>query len=270
MKGRAYTTVALLLIIFGILVNFVPVGMYYFGTYSHVPYKGAIVNGSTLEYLVMVSNPFYNLTNDRRNNIHYDLGLDVNITYLGNGKYSINYTTYKLAYKMEKGSKVKVDPNLMPKFPFYASGGVYRASTGHKVINASDDLIKHLISPSPPPGCWLNDTFNTMPNKFYGMPRTFMCVGNDTRGMYVAFGDGHFVPVNIHPTNATFLGTIVPEEYINPTLKPVVTIFLGWGNTVPKQDWNGWLKHGFSISFPLNVSLVIIGILMLIVASRRA
>ncbi|ASJ03027.1 hypothetical protein A3L09_07035 [Thermococcus profundus] len=260
MRGRAYKTVALLLIIFGILVNFVPAASYYFGTYSHVPHKGVITNGSSLDYYMLIG-PFP----DNKSGQLFNLGLVINPTYRGNDEYEVGYDVYNLS-----GRKGGLNPNLLPKFPFYASGGVHEVGEYHKAVQANDDLIEHLISPKPLPGCWLNDTFNTFPSKFYGMPRAFMCVGNDTRGMYVIFGDGHFVPINIHPTNATFLRTIVPEEYINPESKPVVAIFLGWGNTVPKQDWNGWLKYGFGISFPLNVGFVIIGILMLIVASRRA
>ncbi len=41
MKKDSIKKLAILLIVFGILVNFIPVASYYLGTYVHVTSKGA-------------------------------------------------------------------------------------------------------------------------------------------------------------------------------------------------------------------------------------
>ncbi len=258
MRVSSYRKIAVLMIFFGLLINFVPVTSYYLGSYVHITYKGPIRNGSTLEYLFFMGS-FHDNTTNRT----FNIGVIANITYLGENKYRLDYEGYKLT-----GQKGGAYPKLLPKFPFRASGKITKVYEGHKVVNASSKLIRFLMPQKPLPGCLANTTFHTFPNKFYGYPKVFGCPAPSIQGMYT-FYKNRPVAINLDPLNASsVIKPIVPGSYTGPV--SVVSVFLGWGNTVPPQDWRGWVRYGLGLYFPLNVGFVIIGILMLIVASRRA
>ncbi|MDV3104824.1 hypothetical protein [Thermococcus waiotapuensis] len=246
----------MLMIIFGILINFVPVTSYYLGSYIHIPYKDSIRNGSTLEYLFFMG-PFHENTT----NSTFNIGVITNITYIGEDKYQLDYEGYKLT-----GKKTGAYPKLLPEFPFRASGGIVKAYEGHKVVNASNELIQFLMPQKPLPGCLANASIHTFPNKFYGYPEVFMCPSPSIQGMYT-FYKNRPVALNLNPLNASsIIEPIMPGSYTGSV--SIVSVFLGWGNTVPPQDWTGWVRYGVGLYFPLNVGFIIIGILMLIVASR--
>jgi hypothetical protein len=266
MKGSFYRVIASVLIIFGVAVNFLPAASYYFGTYVHVPHRGSIVVGSTLDFYTFVGTFYNNKTGQS-----FDVGLALNITYLGDERYGVNYTVYKL---LPSGEGDGLNPKLLPRFPFWAAGGVFRMGSGHGAVNSKSTLIRVLMPVKPLPEWHVNGTVHTFPNKFYGFPKVIIVRDNSTPGMYALYGGGRPVAINIMPNSTSFLSTLFARSGMglqdDSTVSPTVAVFLGGGNTVPTQDWAGWLKYGFGISFPLNVGFIIIGILMLIVASRRA
>ncbi|AJC72816.1 hypothetical protein X802_09205 [Thermococcus guaymasensis DSM 11113] len=259
MKKDVYQMVAIAMISFGLLVNFVPAASYYLNTYIHVPYKGNIIKNSTFSYYAFVGS-----FRDNKSMEDYDLGMIINITYLGNSRYQVKYALYKL---LPDGGKDGINLDILPKFPFYATGGVVSISKGQRTLTSEDRLIKLLFPSNPPYGCLLNNTTHTYPNRFYGFPKVIICTSNPNHSIYAIYGNSRLVAINIMPKNMSLLTSIVTLP--KTTSSPVIAIYLGKGNTVPPQDWEGWVRYGFGISFPLNVGFVILGILLLIVASRR-
>ncbi len=260
MKKDSIKKLAILLIVFGILVNFIPVASYYLGTYVHVTSRGALRKGSTFEFCSGVGT-FY----DKKTKEPFALGFVLNLTYDGPKDYVVTYNVYKL-----KGSRWKVNPNTRPDSRFYGSDGVEFIEHGKKILSSNDGLVHLVFSGLVSSSCNLS-TFHTFPNRFYGFPRVFECNHNGTVGMYTRFQDGKVLLLQTYTSNMTLINSLLSltNVSVNETGGEVMGLFLSGGNTIPPQDWAGWLKYGFGVSFPLNVGFVIIGMLMLIVASRR-
>ncbi|WP_297436563.1 hypothetical protein [Thermococcus sp.] len=184
---------------------------------------------------------------------------------MGGDRYKIKYTIYKLL-----GEKGGLNPELLPKFPFYSTGGISKVVDGQKTFTSQDDLIKLLLPSKPSNGCFLNNT-HTFPNKFYGFPRVLYCGHNSTIGEYTRFQNGGILLLQVLTSNITSIRPLLSltNAPVNETDGVMMGLFLGGGNTVPPQDWAGWLRYGFGTSFPLNVGFVILGMLLLIIASRR-
>ena len=259
MKKDNIKKLAVLIVAFGILVNFIPVASYYLGTYIHVPFRGVLKEGSTFEYSSAIG------TFHDKGGEPFALGLVLNLTYEGQKGYAVTYNIYKL-----RGGQWKVDPNARPDTRFYASGGVNLIVHGEKNVSPNDRLVD-IVLPNSVPGLCNRTTFHTFPNHFYGFPRVFECNHNETVGMYTKLHDGRRLLLQVYTSDTSEINSLLSlaGTHVNGTEELVMGLFLSGGNTVPPQDWTGWIKYGFGASFPLNVGFVVIGMLMLIMASRR-
>ncbi len=168
MRGRLYRIIAVSLIAFGVLVNFLPVTSYYFGTYVHIPYKGNIRNGSTLDYYISVG-PFGNNTTP---NV-VQLGVAVNLTYLGNDRYQANYDVYK--WIIPPGGVGGLNVKRLPKLPFFGPNGVLKIESGHKIVTSNDTLVRTLLPERLPANC-PHTPVHTFVSRFYGFPKVFICL----------------------------------------------------------------------------------------------
>ncbi len=257
-------TLGLILMVLAVIMLFLPVSAYYIEHYRNSEFKGVLTPGSQLRYYGVVGQ----FPDDSGKTV--SIGLAVNVTYIQRGEYNISYSVYKL---FGNGG---VNIERLPKLPFYAESikkvkdgwylsgekgvvtSIVRHSIGRKVI-----FRRGHVSPSPA----------------YGYPIVYFTIyGNE----YVQY-NGTYVAVSVsvpHPCTAfNSIYNITPLCEKLSTLYGVNTsavekdlvaqMYLGGGNSVPNQDWRGWIKYGVGYSFPVNVSLVLIGIIVMIIESRE-
>jgi len=262
-KGWVIGVIALLL--FGILLNIIPMGTYYFSEpYQHAKYKGVLEDGSLINYYAFFGR-FVN------NNTSASLGMKITVEIIGDGQYNVSYTAYKLI------GNEGMDMRRLPQNPFYADH-MEEIGNGWVKVNSTDPFIS-VIFPKGNKVNILNHTipingtgFHTFINKINGYPLVYSDLYE--YGYYIKFGNRYVtydldIGLNSSQIHKLLEGIYPNIKQWNGDSEIMAAIYWGDGNTVPPQDWTGWFVYGFSGAFPINVSLIIAAIIIAIVYVRR-
>ncbi len=254
----------LILMVLAVIMLLLPVSTYYMGHYRASKFKGVLGPGSQLRYYGVVGQ----FPSDSGKSM--SLGFEVNVTYLQGGEYNVSYSVYKLF----GNGGVNVD--RLPELPLYADS-IKKVKDGW-YLSRGEGLIASLITDNIDRKI-LFGKGHVSPSPVYGYPFVYFTVyGND----YIRY-NGTYVAVSVsvsHPCtafnsmyNITPLCEKLSSLYgVNTSAVEkdlVAQMYFGGGNSVPTQDWRGWIKYGIGYSFPVNVALVLIGLVVMIIESRE-
>ncbi|NJF25878.1 hypothetical protein [Thermococcus sp. Bubb.Bath] len=253
-----------ILIFLGILLVFLPLASYYLESYKSAEFRDKIVPGSEFQYFGIVGQ-FPAESGDM-----LSFGFEINVTYLGPNKYNVSYAVYKLY------GDGGLDITRYPKFPLYARL-IKKASEGN-LVTSKVGLISKLMPEELNSEDIVNVT-HSYPNKFYGYPRIYFMKSGDEymkyKNSYVAISTSFQSPcVDFGMLyNLTGMCTKLSRlsgQNMSAVEKSLVgEIYLARENTAPPQDWGGWLKYGISVGFPVDIAILMLGLITLIIGSRE-
>ncbi len=267
MKIKPWIIAVIALFLVGLLINVIPMMSYYFSEeYQTSNYKGEFKEGAVFDYYFLVG-AF------KEKNEVFSLGMILHMYIINPNLYSVNVTTYKLM-----GTQVSFNIDLLPSLPFVAQI-VKLINKNNVTIKYNESAMAELLFPASSKIHLINDTISSqshheLPRRYLGYPRYYFSE-KYSRFDYLKYEKrfvlyGFSAPFTFNSTKI-LLSLIYPQiSEMAPSYNLVViNAVLGGGNDVPPQDWNGWLKYGIAVAFPVNIVLIISGVIVAIVYSRR-
>ena len=263
-------------IIFGTVINLIPVATYTFGNYIHEEYKNRDSNGISFEYYGIFGS--FSPSNNSEN--HYSYGITMNITKTNNTIYYVNSNLYKVC---SSGSyPIGFNGNKLPNVPFLGSSVKEIANFSGNVSKNNYPILNiifpyhHHVRSIIGNFSIQNSSVSMSPNSYIGFPKYHF--GNTTFSSselsYVHFSDQYIMAYSVaSDSNNTIklFTSIVPYAYNNSNMMnagPMI-INIGNGNDVPTQNWLGWFELGFNYVFPLNIILLLSAGIIAIYEYRR-
>lgn len=247
--------IAIFFIVFGVLVSFLPVAIYYFSKYTHFTHN-SVEKGSQFIYFVD-----YTLSNDVKvGYLGYHqacINMSVNVTVLGDRKVLIQ-VSFPQSYL---NSTSKLVPQEYMKYfkPYSEVVNMSSLAAQYFIINKTDGKPIQTI-PSPILG-----------EEYYLTYSPF----NGTYGYYVVAASGNYsylFETFTKDYDFTFLKAIDPllvEGYNASTGISYLIMELNYTNTAPKEDWSYYLLLSFALAFPFNLILIIAGLVVFIMYWRK-
>ena len=261
---RISTYLVVVFVLFGLVINVIPMFSFYFGSYIQDTVHNPSANGSELQYYGFYgAAPGPNLTD-------YAYGFEISITGLGNDRYHVVETVYNVS-----GIKVGLDIQAVQTTPFIGNTTeVYSSSSN---LSYQDSPLLQLVLPknTTPVTNYLtlNITGGTREyaaEAYLGYPSylsTTTPIGSLVN--YVAV-DNQYILANFEYASdfGVFFHTLDPGAKLLPG-QVFAIIVLGSGNVAISQDWLGWISYGFDLSYPVNVALLAVGGLLAIIRFRE-
>jgi len=256
------TAIPAMLVLMGVLLIFAPVGSYYFGTYTHSRFKGAVQDGSRFEYYGIVGS-FW----DNSSHQEFMLGISMNITKSQpKDEYVVEYSIYRLIGQGQLNVK---------RSPHFIAQKVTLEWRGNITANESSPVIEQLF---PERLANITEMTHTFPDHFYGYPKVYV----KNKNYYIKYSNT-YAALGVSPDSpCSFIETVYPKGkeycsilfnlYGNRTQAEdslIAQVDLAGGNTVPPQDWRGWIRYGFGWSFPVNTIFILLGLIVYIMTSRE-
>ncbi len=263
---RLSTLLVVVMILMGTLINFIPVATFYFGSYLAEPYQNTFSDGSSLVYYGTYG-VFINSTGQP-----YSYGFKEVITSEGGSHYSMGTNVYKLT-----GTSIDFNINNLPASPFSATqiSDVYHNVA---IVTVDSNPFLSLLVPNGTEvktplfdaSILSNNVSQLAVRPFLGYPN-YHNVKMPTFNIlqYVRIGTQYVMANMIYLQNFTlFFHYICPDATVAGS-NAGVNIMIGSGNSVPQQDWLGWLYYGFEASLPLNAVLLGTGFIISIIRFRQ-
>ncbi len=257
-------TLGLILMALAVIILLLPVSAYYMEHYRVSEFKGVLGPGSQLRYYGVVGQF------PSGSGKSMSLGFELNVTCLHEGEYNVSYSVYKLF----GNGGVNID--RLPELPLYADS-IKKVKDGW-YLSKGEGLIASLIKNRIDRKILL-ERGHVSPSPAYGYPFVYFTIyGND----YIRY-NGTYVAVSVSvPHPCTAFNSMYNIEPLCEKLSSlyavntsavekdlVAQMYFGGGNSAPDQDWRGWIKYGIGYSFPVNVALVLIGLIVMIIESRE-
>ena len=262
---RVSTYLVVVFVLFGLVINVIPMFSFYFGSYIQDTVHNPSANGSELRYYGFYGGaPGPNLT-------EYAYGFEVFITGNGNDRYHVVETVYNVS-----GKEIGLDINAAQTTPFI--GNTTEVYFNSSNLSYQDSPFLQLVLPknTTPVTNYLtlNITGGTREyaaEAYLGYPSYLNTTAPGVSLVNYVAVDGHYILANfVYPgANFTsFFHTIDPNARAFTSNIPA-TILLGSGNVAISQDWLGWISYGFDLSYPVNVALLAVGGLLAIIRFRE-
>jgi hypothetical protein len=286
--------IAIFLIILGIFINFIPIISFYLVEYPKFPLNG-ITKGAYFDYHLIVSFGVSNTTDFVR--ITCNKPPTLNVTYLGNGEYNVSILgTYHIAINAIEGptlesKNVTIDyhavlPSTSPliKALFITNPNSLIATVGNCSIQMCANprafegfFCSKLLNPCivKPHQVWLGYSI---------LQIGYLVLANNQKALdYIGYGGPYPVPpyknlstladeyanLLIATLNQTSLHNYLnSKEYKLGSISIHVSLICT--NVKPAENIIGDLTWNLTVEFfPLNFSLIIIGIILIIVYVRK-
>ncbi|OWP56372.1 MAG: hypothetical protein B2I17_06100 [Thermoplasmatales archaeon B_DKE] len=264
--SRYSTYFFIFFILFGIVINTIPMFSFYFGTYTHDTVHSPTASGAELNYYGIYgfeAEP--NLTG-------YGYGFKVSVDGLGNDQYHVAITVYNIS-----GTHVGLNEKNLQKAPFIGST-ITKIYSSNVNISYQDDPFLQFILPAntTPVSSYMTmkitgSTREYAAEAYLGYP-SYLNTTTTASGSLVNYVsvDGHYTLANFEYTGDfySFFSTLYPgaKAFTVPVFS---TIILGSGNVAISQNWLGWFSYGFDISYPANVALLAVGGVLGIIRFRK-
>ena len=263
---RVSTYLVVVFVLFGLVINVIPMFSFYFGSYIQDTVHNPSANGSELRYYGFYGGaPGPNLTD-------YAYGFEISITGLGNSVYHVDETVYNVSNSVGKPIGLNIKDI---KTPFIGSTTkVYFNSSN---LSYQDSPFLQLVLPknTTPVTNYLtlNITGGTREyaaEAYLGYP-SYLNTTTPSGSLvnYVAV-DSQYILANFEYGGGfgVFFHTLDPGAKLLPG-QVFAIIVLGSGNVAISQDWLGWISYGFDLSYPVNVALLAVGGLLAIIRFRE-
>ncbi|MHB1493242.1 MAG: hypothetical protein ACYCSG_05065 [Thermoplasmataceae archaeon] len=260
---------ATILIVFGIIINFVPMGSYYFTTYNNSLYKGTIVTGSCWNY----NGTFGTFALNESKGTTFYYGIDLTVTKSTNNNYEISEKIFNLS------SHVGI---VISGF----SGGTVTSVQKYTIECHSTGLIPSILFPNSRTITnkyfserLCNNSYSPGTEPFVGIPYEHLT--NQTNSGFLSLyieSNGNYLLNQFTGTGDPLLGSdsllSLFSNFYPSVPKLNVTnagffLTLTGGNTVPSQRWVTWLEDGFYGAYPVNLAVLLAGIILSVIGLRR-
>lgn len=264
-KIRISKILAIVLILFGLIINIIAGSTYYFSTYNNAQYKGEVESGSCFNYNGTYGSFVFNYTKGTT----FFYGFDLKITKSPNNEYDVSEKIFNLSSYFGVGisgfSGGTVTSVQSLHFSCDSSGlipGIFFPGTK----NISNEYFSYHV----------NNTYYSGPHSFIGCPYQWVTNTTSTgfNSLYLKFNTNYVLDqlissggagYNLTPFTVNFDKNMPPLNGTNQFL----SISLINGNTVPPQNWDRWIDIGSTSAFPVNIAAVLSGGILAVIGFRR-
>ncbi len=260
----------ILLVSLGIIMSILPVGMYFFETYSPAPHHDNLMKGSSVTYYS--TSPIFSNSSSGKT---YSYGYIFNVSFNGNS-HQIKATEFILC--SEAGHPMGIDRNDYATNAFIGQSITKISSSILTADTPLYDILSETLFPNSNhvnTTYWsyniLNKSFEGPTSNYWGNP--YLYFASVPSICYMEFGHSKILSaLSVSMNSSVFLNLTKQKSPDNTPTTPYSSIFsisLIYGNTLPNQNWKGWLLDGISGAFPVNIALMASGILLFIIRYRR-
>ena len=260
----------ILLVSLGIIMSILPVSMYFFESYLPAPHHGNLVNESSITYYS--TSPIF--SNSSSGNT-YSYGYIFNVSFNGNS-HQIKATKFIICSGI--GHPIGIDRNNYATNAFIGQSITEVSSS----ILTPDTPLYNILNETlfPNSNCvnttyWsyniVNKSLEGPTSNYWGNP--YLYFAGVPSICYMEFGHSKVLgALSVSMNSSVFLNLTNQKSPDNTPTSPYSSIFsisLIYGNTLPNQNWKGWILDGISGAFPVNIALIASGIILFIIRYRR-
>ncbi len=260
----------IILVCSGIIMSIFPVSAYYFESYLPIPHHGNLVNESSITFYS--TSPIF--SNSSSGNT-YSYGYIFNVSFKGNS-HQIKATEFILCSGL--GYPIGIDRNNY-KINAFIGQSITKISSS---VLSSNSLLYNILNETlfPNSNCvnttyWsykiVNKSLEGPISNYLGNP--YLYFANLPSICYIEYGHSKVLSaLSISMNSSVFLNLTDQKSPDHTPISPyssIISISLVSGNTLPNQNWKGWILDGISNAFPVNIALIASGIILFIIRYRR-